>query len=130
VETPRVAVPSRVLVVDDEPVLLSVMQRALGRMGHTVSVAPDGEAALALASQEPFDIIVSDLMMPRMSGAALAEALAVQQPALRRRLIIMTGGAVTPEDASFLSREDILVLNKPISLAELAGVMTAVQARA
>jgi signal transduction histidine kinase len=130
VETPRVAVPSRVLVVDDEPVLLAVMQRALGRMGHTVTVAPDGEAALALVAREPFDIIVSDLMMPRMTGAALAEALAAQHPALRRRLVIMTGGAVTPEDESFLAREDILVLNKPISLAELAGVMVAVQARA
>jgi signal transduction histidine kinase/CheY-like chemotaxis protein len=115
--------PSRVLVVDDEPALLAVMQRALSRMGHTVLLAPNGRAALALADAQPFDVVVSDLMMPEMSGAGLATALADRHPSLRRRLIVMTGGAVTPDDEAFLSREDVVVVNKPVSLAELEAAM-------
>lgn len=122
--------PSRVLVVDDEPALLAVMQRALGRMGHTVQLAPNGRAALALADAQPFDVVVSDLMMPEMSGAGLATALADRHPALRHRLIVMTGGAVTPDDEAFLWREDIVVVNKPVSLVELEAAMRSVLARA
>jgi FixJ family two-component response regulator len=54
-----------------------------------------------------------------MSGKALAARLAVEQPELRRRLIVMTGGAVTPEDEEFLSRGDVLVLAKPVGHREL-----------
>ncbi len=114
---------ARVLVVDDEPALLAVMQRALGRMGHTVLLAPNGRAALALVEAQPFDVVVSDLMMPEMSGAGLASALADRHPALRRRLIVMTGGAVTPEDEAFLAREDVVVVNKPVSLSDLDAAM-------
>jgi len=121
-ESPRLP-PSRVLVVDDEPALLAVMQRALGRMGHTVLLAPNGRAALALVEAQPIDVVVSDLMMPEMSGAGLASALADRHPALRRRLIVMTGGAVTPEDEAFLTREDVMVVNKPVSLSDLEAAM-------
>lgn len=127
VPTERVA-PARVLVVDDEPALLAVMQRALIRMGHTVLLAPNGRAALALVEAQSFDVVVSDLMMPEMSGAGLAAALADRHPALRRRLIVMTGGAVTPEDEAFLSRGDIVVVNKPVSLSDLDAAMRRVLA--
>lgn len=129
----RAAVPSnpsaRVLVVDDEPELLAIMQRVLTRLGHRVTVAEDGEAALAVARQArdegaPFDVVLTDLMMPRLSGADFAERLARELPALRRRLIVMTGGAVTPADEAFLQREDIVVVNKPVGLHDL-GVAVA-----
>lgn len=116
--TPALA-SAHVLVVDDEPMLLSVMQRLLKRLGHRVTIAPDGATALACLVRDRFDVIVSDLMMPGMSGKALAARLAVEQPELRRRLIVMTGGAVTPEDEEFLSRGDVLVLAKPVGHREL-----------
>lgn len=121
--------PSRVLVVDDEPALLAVMQRVLGRMGHTVFTVRDGRAALSLAATEPLDVIVSDLMMPEMSGAELAAALESGHPMLRRRLIVMTGGAVTADDEAFLSREDVVVVNKPVSLQDLGAAMHRVLSR-
>lgn len=114
---------ARVLVVDDEPALLAVMQRALGRMGHSVLLAPNGRAALALVEAQSFDVVVTDLMMPEMSGAGLASALADRHPLLRRRLIVMTGGAVTPDDEAFLAREDVVVVNKPVSLSDLDAAM-------
>jgi CheY-like chemotaxis protein len=118
----------RVLVVDDEPIMCSVMERVLRRMGHEVAVAQHGEEALSLLERTSFDIVISDLMMPTMSGAVFAERLATQHPALRQRLVIMTGGAVTEEDAAFLARTDIVVLNKPVSINELASALTRVRA--
>jgi signal transduction histidine kinase/ActR/RegA family two-component response regulator len=129
-DTACAAPASRVLVVDDEPALRAVMQRALGRMGHTVFVTATGRAALDLLDAEPMDVVVSDLMMPEMSGASLAATLAERHPLLRRRLIVMTGGAVTPEDEAFLSREDVVVVNKPVSLDALNAAMTRALERA
>jgi len=114
---------ARLLVVDDEPALLDVLQRVLRRMGHEVAIAQDGEAALAMAEREPFDAIVSDLMMPNMSGAALAERLARTNPALRGRFIVMTGGAVTVEDAAFLARPDVVAVTKPVSVGALGAAL-------
>ncbi|HMS04067.1 MAG TPA: response regulator, partial [Gemmatimonadaceae bacterium] len=119
--TPFVA--ARVLVVDDEPELLAAMRRVAERLGHHVTMATDGEEALGLARAEDFDVIVSDLMMPRMSGAELAAQLAEHAPALRRRFIVMTGGAVTAEDDAFLQREDVLVINKPVRMQALGAMI-------
>jgi signal transduction histidine kinase/ActR/RegA family two-component response regulator len=114
----------QVLLVDDEPELLAVMERVLVRLGYTVTVAPDGESALALARTATFDVVISDLMMPRMSGAAFAERLAEEVPALRRRFVVMTGGAVTASDEAFLQREDIVVVNKPVGVHSLSNALT------
>ncbi len=116
--------PARVLVVDDEEALLTVMERALSRMGHSVSVASTGSKALMLADGQPFDVVVSDLMMPGMSGTMLADALATRHPVLRRRLIVMTGGAATRDDEDFLARNDVIAINKPVTLAELSDAIT------
>ncbi len=118
-----VRVPRRVLVVDDEPALVSVLERGLTRLGHHVTTARDGEAALTLIEETPFDVVLSDLMMPNLSGVAFAALLAERRPALRKCLVIMTGGAVTPEDAAFLAREDTLVIEKPVRLAQLAATI-------
>jgi signal transduction histidine kinase len=110
----------RILVVDDEPSLLAVLERGLTRLGHQVTTARDGADALRLVNVHEFDAIVSDLMMPNITGMALADAIAHQHPWLRERMVIMTGGAVTPEDAQFLARSDIVVVEKPVRLAQLA----------
>ncbi|MCU0617473.1 MAG: response regulator, partial [Gemmatimonadaceae bacterium] len=115
---------SHVLLVDDEPELLTVMERVLTRLGYQVTVAPDGESALALARTTTFDVVISDLMMPRMSGATFAARLADEVPALRRRFVVMTGGAVTANDEAFLQREDIVVLNKPVRVQSLSNAVT------
>ncbi len=115
----------RILVVDDEPILLSVLERGLSRLGHTVTTARDGADALQLVDVHEFDAVVSDLMMPNVTGMALADALARQHPVLRQRLVIMTGGAVTPEDANFLARTDIVVVEKPVRLSQLASTIDA-----
>jgi signal transduction histidine kinase/CheY-like chemotaxis protein len=126
--TERIADPAarrarHILLVDDEPALVAVLQRGLSRLGHTVVAARDGAEALALAQNDAFDVVLSDLMMPHMSGAELAAALADQHPRLRERMLIMTGGAVSDEHSAFLERADVIVVEKPVRLAELAAII-------
>src|SRR5690606_32530132 len=84
--------PYRVLVVDDEPMLARAVKRALD--SFAVEVVTDGEEALALLENEPtFDVILCDLMMPRVSGAELFRRVSSQNPHLSQRFVFMTGGA-------------------------------------
>ena len=62
---------SRVLVVDDEAGLRKVVRDALEQAGHEVETAADGEEALALSTERAFDLIITDLAMPRRDGLEL-----------------------------------------------------------
>ncbi len=61
-------VGQRVLVVDDEPIVREVLSRYLARDGYAVDTAEDGQAALEAFEKEPPDLILLDVMMPRMDG--------------------------------------------------------------
>lgn len=61
--------PARVLVVDDEPVILAIFSRILARAGHVVDTAPGGRVALEKLRNERYDIVLLDWMMPDVSGA-------------------------------------------------------------
>jgi DNA-binding response OmpR family regulator len=71
-----------VLVVDDEPVLQSLVRRTLETEGFHVEVAPDGESALVLiqSREEPFDLVLTDLSMPGIDGRQVSETLARYRP--------------------------------------------------
>jgi signal transduction histidine kinase/ActR/RegA family two-component response regulator len=73
-----------VLVVDDEPTLRSVIRRSLAREGYRVLVAEDGPRALLLASSHAahIDLLITDVVMPGISGLELARQLQLQRPGL------------------------------------------------
>ena len=58
----------RILLIEDEPGLVITLTDRLSKEGYAVESATDGEAGLERASREAFDLIVLDLMLPRMSG--------------------------------------------------------------
>ncbi|HWW26953.1 MAG TPA: response regulator, partial [Caulobacter sp.] len=68
-------VACRVLVVDDNPVNRDLVRTVLDALGAETSEAVDGEAAVARAGAEPFDVILMDLRMPGMGGVAAARAI-------------------------------------------------------
>lgn len=76
---PRTSEPreggSRVLVVDDESVVRSFLRRALERRGYRVTEAADGASGLSILSEQPFDVVLLDMNMPRMSGAEVLKRL-------------------------------------------------------
>lgn len=114
---------SRVLVVDDEPELASLMRDMLEQAGYEVATAESGALALALLEAARFDAIVSDLRMPDMDGAALWRAVLQHHPALAQRMLFVTGDTLSPDARDFLRSARCQALDKPFSKAALlAGV--------
>ena len=113
----------RVLVVDDEPHILHYMRATLEAWGHIPVVASDGAEALAVAAEDTFDLVISDLRMPRLSGREFYEELARRRPELAARLVFSTGDTVRGDTLAFLESLDRPYLHKPFSLAELRGLL-------
>ncbi|HEY7681866.1 MAG TPA: ATP-binding protein [Gemmatimonadales bacterium] len=119
----QVARSLHVLVVDDEPHILHYIRATLEAWGHTVVTASDGEAGLARAIAEPFDLIISDLRMPRCGGQEFFEALLRHNPEAARRVAFSTGDTVRGDTLDFLERQGRPCLHKPFSLAELRALL-------
>jgi two-component system, NtrC family, sensor kinase len=116
----------RVLVVDDEPHILHYMRATLEAWGHLPVVASDGQEALDQAVKEPFDLIISDLRMPRFGGREFYEELSRRNPVMARRLVFSTGDTVRGDTLAFLEALDRPYLHKPFSLAELRTLLAEV----
>jgi two-component system NtrC family sensor kinase len=113
----------RVLVVDDEPHILHYMRATLEAWGHIPVVAGDGEEGLSRATTEQFDLIISDLRMPRYGGREFYEELSRRNPAMAARLVFSTGDTVRGDTLAFLETLDRPYLHKPFSLAELRTLL-------
>jgi CheY-like chemotaxis protein len=110
---------ARILVVDDEILLLEVMRRVLGSE-HDVVTASDGQEALRLITEGPdFDFVFCDLTMSGMSGTDLLAHLQQTHPDLARRFVFLTGGAITAESARALEEAPCGVIEKPFDPREL-----------
>ena len=90
--------PSRVLVVDDHDETRELMRRALSAAGMTVEVAGDGTEALTLAAREVHDLVVTDLMMPGMSGFELIFRLRAEERTRNVPIVVFTGKELTEDD--------------------------------
>ena len=89
--TPVEESPPTILLVDDEPRIVSALQRLLRREGYRILTADSGAAALVILNQESVDIILSDLRMPEMDGFAFLGA--VQDRRLEAARVLMSGNA-------------------------------------
>ena len=95
----------RVLFVDDEKSLQELMRSELPRLGHEVTVCPDGRAAVKVLEKNTFDAAILDLRMPGMTGIEVleqlkkvspdTEAIVTMRPPLRARTIGMVNGWTT-----------------------------------
>ncbi|WP_223645838.1 hybrid sensor histidine kinase/response regulator [Corallococcus sp. EGB] len=97
---------SLVLVADDEPAVLEVLSQVVEDLGHDVVRARDGEEALALARTHRPRLVVTDHMMPRMSGMELCSRLK-QEPGLREVPIILLSAVLqqgSPDASAFLNK--------------------------
>jgi len=116
-------VRARVLIVDDEPLILRSVARLL-KDEHDVEIAANGrEALLKLAEDGPFDLILCDLMMPEMNGMDLHHEVARTDPHTARRFVFLTGGAYTDTARAFLAQVNNPKLDKPIQPTLLRSVV-------
>jgi two-component system NtrC family sensor kinase len=117
-----VATKRRILIVDDEGTIRHALRRFFQRQGWDVDEAQDGAAALKLLLADApafYDVIISDLRMPGVSGIEMHERLRGARPELLRRIIFSTGDAVSLDAAEFVRRADCPVLQKPFELSTL-----------
>ncbi len=107
----------RLLVVDDEPAILDLLQRYLERSGYAVDVAETSEAALAQFESDPgkYDCILTDLNLPGMSGEEMLDRMRAVRPGLRA--LISSGHPYQPQSA------EIGFLQKPYLPAMLAEAL-------
>ncbi|MGD0992645.1 MAG: ATP-binding protein [Gemmatimonadales bacterium] len=115
----------RVLVVDDELHIQHYMRATLAAWGHEVDVASDGEDALAQARARRYDVIITDVRMPKLGGRELYERLLRDAPAVAARVVFATGDTVRDDTMAFLERCGRPFLHKPFKLAELRQVLAA-----
>jgi PAS domain S-box-containing protein len=114
----------RILMVDDEPAILSLLVHLLGA-DHELVTAGSGEAAQAiLEGDQSFDVILCDLMMPGMSGVDLHAWVAAHHRALAQRIVFVTGGAFTPTALEYVSLVGNLRIDKPYDTALLKGLIS------
>jgi DNA-binding NtrC family response regulator len=111
----------RVLFVDDEKSLQEFMRSELPRLGHEVTVCPDGRSALKALEKSTFDVAILDLRMPGMTGIEVLEQLKQVTP--DTEAVVMTGHASmeTAIDAMRLGAFDYVT--KPCKLAEIEAVL-------
>lgn len=115
---------TEILVAEDEPAVRSFVERALRHAGHRVRAVGDGAAALEALAEQPFDLLLTDIVMPVMDGIALALKASRDFPAMP--IVLMTGYAEQHQRAHNLDALIDDVLSKPFSLdALLAAVQRA-----
>lgn len=113
----------RVLLADDEPALAGAVADTLRDAGFDVTMASDGEEALAKARAQTFDAVICDLRMPRVDGPTFYRAIAEFSPPQARRVIFVTGDVTGTEAARFLDESGCPWLAKPFRLVELLRVV-------
>ncbi len=113
----------RLLLVDDEPFILRVVNLVLGKDHEVVTRESAVEALALIAAGERFDLILCDLMMPQMTGEALHGELVRLAPEQAERMIFLTGGAFTPASQQFLADSSIEYIEKPFESADLRAVV-------
>ena len=104
---------TKVLVVDDDPVVGKSFDRVLSSKGYAVVTASDGEEALRKIAAEDYDAVFTDIKMPGMDGIAVAEQIRAQRPWLP--VVIVSGYATAENEARAMAAGVRAVLHKPLS---------------
>jgi CheY-like chemotaxis protein/two-component sensor histidine kinase len=121
----------RILIVDDEGPIRVALRRYLERRGWTVDEAKDGGEAIDLLGLEDgdrlrmnrYDVIVSDLKMPGVTGIELHDRIAARSPQDLAKLILITGDTASPEVAEFVGRLKQPLVQKPFDMRTLSDLL-------
>jgi len=117
----------RVLVVDDEPQVVWVLELALGSEGYDVSTARNGVEAMAQISANHPELMVLDVMMPRMDGWSVMRELAKLPAEERPRVVMVTALASGRDRATAMELGVDAYVPKPFDMDELLGVIHGLQ---
>src|ERR1700678_2653586 len=118
-----------VLVVDDDTELAETLKELLEGYNFVVTVVGNGVEALREVMSLDFDVIVCDLLMPKMPGDMFYLAVQKTKPHLARRFLFITGHADNPKVDGFLKSIDGLTMHKPVRTEDLVRMINRVLRR-
>jgi DNA-binding response OmpR family regulator len=111
----------KLLLIEDEPSVLSLIQRSLSSSGHEVTIAMDGQSGLQMALQHEFDMIILDLMIPVMNGMEVCRK--IRDTGSKVPILMLTALGTTENIVSGLDAGADDYMTKPFKLAELEARM-------
>jgi len=118
---------ARILVVEDDPDIRAILTRFLERRGYGVKVAADGAEALCVLEEEPVDLVLSDVRMPRMDGLELLAAVRQRDPDIQ--LVLMTAYSTVRDAVEAIQGGAADYVEKPIDFRRLERVLSNVLER-
>ncbi len=118
-----------ILLVDDDAELADTLKELLESRNFVVAVQPNGAAALREVQAIDYDVIICDMLMPKMAGDLFYLAVRKIKPELAARFIFVTGHADNPKVDGFLKSIDALVVFKPVLMDELVEMISLVLKR-
>lgn len=119
----------RILIIDDEEMIASLMEKVLVRAGHEITTCSTAESGLNHCRESTFDMLITDLNLPAMDGISLQRTLAQEQNPISERVLFITGD-ITPVSLLVTDAGSTLeCINKPFRLEALvekvAGLLPA-----
>ena len=119
---------ARILIVEDEAGLATTLKDRLQKQGHTVSVARDGNSGMEMATREPFDVLILDIMLPGQNGLAICQKL--RQLGSNAPILMLTARRQTMDKVVGLRTGADDYLTKPFKMVELLARVDALLRRA
>jgi DNA-binding NtrC family response regulator len=110
-----------VLVVDDEEILRSLLEKILSKEGYHVYLASSGNEALRILDENPVGIVVSDIRMPEMDGYALLKAIKRDHPDVAVIMMTAYADACSVKDVLLLGADDYIT--KPFKSVEICMII-------
>jgi len=108
---------TRILLAEDDDDMRRFLGKALEKAGHDVVICEDGQRAYERLREEPFELLLTDIVMPEMDGIELARRAADLDPDLK--IMFITGFAAVALNPENNAPKEAKVLSKPFHLKEL-----------
>lgn len=110
---------ARILVIDDSPFIRQSLAICLPSLGHSVTVAADGETGLIKADAESVDVVLLDVELPRMTGIEICAVLTRGRHRRHLPVLMMTGRPSPEVEERARAAGAVVLLSKPFSLDQL-----------
>ena len=113
----------KILVIDDEPLLIELLINLLSLLGYQVDSALNYQEASGKLKDQTYDLIFLDMKMPLMDGRRLYLKIKEYIPALAKRIVFLTGDAGNKKTFDFISETKNLYLGKPFTIKEVKDLL-------
>jgi CheY-like chemotaxis protein len=113
----------RLLIIDDEQLLLDLLEHLLVRLGYQVDPVLDVREAFHKLEEQNYDAIFLDMKMPLMGGKEFYSEISEKFPVLSGRIVFVTGDLANPVTASFIEETGNFYLQKPFTLKEVMDLL-------